>query len=236
MADPSIGYVYRRTSGVEAVIKDKTGENEMHYKDKKIVKIIPVVLLGTSLLWLVISFAVSNIPEKVNYVYTNGKVIKYSWHDVYDIISEVIGFILLALFAVATMQCVKLKLKTKEKLLKIFVFNFSAWLVSTLIIASGNIVVTGVWNEEDYHPQYYEFTNNGKTIVIEEKSFLLKGNGTIYQIENNNAASIIGEFSTDDGGRNYGNYDIQWNDSYVEITYHTFHRKDTSETIWVELK
>jgi len=82
-----------------------------------------------------------------------------------------------------------------------------------------DIAINGLWQKSDYFPVCYEFTDGQHTIVIEEESFLLYGGGTVYQIKDNNNAVIIGNISTDDGGRNHGRYDIKWLNDGCEITY-----------------
>ena len=66
--------------------------------------------------------------------------------------------------------------------------------------------------------------------MIEETSFLLSGGGTVYQINDDSSAVIIHTFRTDDVGRNNGQYEINWHDDYVELTYHTFVTTDSQCT------
>ena len=76
----------------------------------------------------------------------------------------------------------------------------------------------------------YIKTDDIHTIVIEERSFLLYGGGTIYQIYDDNTAAVIGDISTDDGGRNYGRYDIKWFQDSAEITYNYFDLENSKQT------
>ena len=43
-------------------------------------------------------------------------------------------------------------------------------------------------------------------------------------------------FTTDDGGRNNGMYDIVWHQNYAEITYRTFTTENDKKTIVVNFK
>lgn len=49
-----------------------------------------------------------------------------------------------------------------------------------------------------------------------------------------NKAVAIHDFTTDDGGRNYGKYDIRWHGDFIELTYRTFSSEDSrcTEKIW----
>lgn len=99
------------------------------------------------------------------------------------------------------------------------------------MIFFSNIIVIGTYDENDYAPAYYEFSDNIHTIVIEEESFMLYGGGTVYQILDDNKAVEIVRFTTDDGGRNNGKYVIEWFDDCAEITYNTFVDKSSKNTI-----
>lgn len=202
---------------------------------KNIIKILSIASVVITLVWLVISLGISGLPKNETFVYENGRIIIHSWNDIYNIITEVLFSILVVVNMGVMIICIRSKVKAKYKIFKLLILNFGVGVFFTLVILFGSIAVNGLWNEKEYNPQYYEFANNGQTIVIEEKSFLAMGESTIYQVRKDGVANIIGSFVTDDGGRNNGNYNIIWKDDYVEITYHTFQNADDLKTIRVEL-
>lgn len=139
---------------------------------------------------------------------------------------------LLALISslVLTVILIILKIKSGEKIAgKIFLTWMSVVLCYVMFEVS-DIIINGLWEESDYFPVCYEFTDGQHTIVIEEESFMLYGGGTIYRIDDDNNAFVIGHISTDDGGRNNGNYDIKWSDDGCEITYDYCNGEHTKKT------
>jgi hypothetical protein len=64
----------------------------------------------------------------------------------------------------------------------------------------------------------------------------LGGNIVVFQINEDNTAEGIGWAGTDDGYRNYGNYEIEWFDEYVKITFCNGIRSDSFETIECEFE
>lgn len=71
----------------------------------------------------------------------------------------------------------------------------------------------------DYSPQYYEFEDEGRRIVIRENCWELWASGaTVFQINDDNRMLEIGSFSTEEY-LNQGNYDLTWQDDGIVIGY-----------------
>jgi len=68
-----------------------------------------------------------------------------------------------------------------------------------------------------YSPEFYEFSNGVRTIVICESSWLLGGWAEVYQIYEDGTAWCIGKLSTDDGYRNEGDYEVVWQEDGVTL-------------------
>ncbi len=200
---------------------------------KTIVRQLNALSLAVSVTLAVVSFVLGYFPEKVSCVYENGVIISHSWHDVFENVTIVIFAVIFILMVASAVICIRSKLRAKEKIAKVGL-SCLIFVVGSILILFGNIAVVGLWQESDYDPVCYEFTDGSHTIVIEEVSFLLYGGGTVYQIKENNDAVVIGHISTDDGARNNGEYDIDWNNSYAEITYNTFVDDGSRDTVRVE--
>lgn len=188
-------------------------------KITKIIRKIQIISLIVSLVVLAVSFGLSYIPAPATLKYVNNEIVSHSWHDFHESIVLDILLVQLALsFALIIADTVN---KIRNKVRICGSVSFTVFLVVFSYVTSGlSLVFTqGFWSDSDYNPQYYKFTDNNHTIVIEERSFLLYGGGTIYQIHDNNTVSVIGRISTDDGGRNHGRYDIEWSENGAEITY-----------------
>ncbi len=198
-------------------------------KDK--VKIYILASLIVSLIFLVISYFVAKIPENATFFYENNEIVSRSWHDSYLDVAATIDVTIFLLAIALTVWLVVDKIRMRAK---IAAKIGGIWLVEIIcffIFMMAYIFIDGLWDESDFDPVYYEFSDGNHTIVVREESFLLYGGARIFQIMDDNRAVVIGALVTDDGARNNGNYDIVWSDSYVEITYHTFNgNKVSAET------
>ena len=185
----------------------------------KIIRKIQFISIIVSLVVLAMSHRLSCIPAPATLKYVNNEIVSHSWHDFYTSIVVVIMLVQLALYFALIIADIVNKIKNRVKICSSV--SFTVFLVLFSYITSGFSLafMDDFWTDDDYYPQCYMFTDNNHTIVIEERSFLLYGGGTIYQIHDNNKASVIGSISTDDGGRNHGRYDIEWSESGAEITY-----------------
>jgi len=188
------------------------------------VKLIPVIALVISLVFLTVAFLVKDVAvtEFYTYSYKEGKITVHSWHDYFNAALYIIFALVILLLLVQNVICIAMKIRTGERIAKKVLISCLTAAACTVIILLGDIMVNGLYTKDDYNPEYYEFTDGNHTIVIEEKSFLLYGGGTVYQIKSNEEAVVIGKIGTDDGGRNNGDYEIEWFDDRVEITYDTF--------------
>ncbi len=197
---------------------------------RKLTCIISAAVLVLSGLMFAVSFVIDDIPEKKSYIYESGRITTHSWHDTFENISAIVFMAVLFVAILLTVNAFIQKFRHKTDIVKIIVLIWLNTAICCILIFISNVVITGAYSEDDYNPEYYEFSDSGHTIVIKEESFLLYGGGVIYQVKENNEAFVIGEFFTDDGGRNNGNYEIEWHDDYVEITYNTFNLNGSKVT------
>lgn len=190
----------------------------MNGRFRKTVKLIPAVSLCVSLLLLVISFFIQKIPANTSYVYQNKEIVVHSWRETFETFLGIVFLLILLVAFVTTVILIIEKIKSKWKISG-NIFRTWGCVVLCYIIFGFSFLMVTTDDLYDYYPVCYEFFDGHHKIVIEEESFLLYGGGTIYQIDNDNNALVIGHISTDDGGRNNGNYDIEWSDDGCEITY-----------------
>lgn len=201
---------------------------------KKALKIIPLIELGLAAVTLIAAFFISDIPAEYSFVYKDGRIIKHSWHNSFENLTIDLAFIILVLSAILIFIRIAAKIKSKENISPKISLTLISAVFCVIMIGFSDTMVCGLWRDEDYDPQFYKFTDGQHTIVIEERSFLLYGSGTVYQIMDNNDAIIIYNFGTDDGGRNHGNYIINWHDDHAELTYNTFDLKDSKNTAKIQ--
>lgn len=186
-------------------------------KLSKIIRTVQITLLIISLVVLDLSIKLSGFPASATLEYVNNEIVSHSWHDFYEKILAIILLVQIALLLALIIADIVNKIRNKVRICKSV--SFTVFLVAFSFMTSGLSFTFMDDSDNKYNPQYYMFTDNSHTIVIEERSFLMSGRGTVYQIHNDNKAEVIGSINTDDGGRNYGNYDIEWSQEYAEITY-----------------
>ncbi len=197
---------------------------------RRALRIIPAAQLISAALLLIVSFFIRDIPVKVSHFYRNGRIVTDSWHDTFTTIIAALMFIIIILTAVYIIICIAAKVKHKEDISGKIPLAVLIAAVCAVMLFFSDIMVCGLWSDDNYEPEYYEFSDGQHTIVIEEKSFLLHGGGTVYQIMDNDKAVAIHHFTTDDGGRNKGNYTIKWYGDHAEMTYNTFSSGDSKRT------
>ncbi len=176
--------------------------------------VFPIILISTAALFYALA---RKLPNKVFYSYRNNQISSIS-------LLGIIGFCILAMFVI-TAVCAFAILKRKSKqqsdvqIKKWYKSAIKGAVISLVLTAIGAALyaVNSDWNDRD--PKCFEFTDGKHTIVIEEESWLLGGWGTIYQVNDDDTALKLKGFSTDDGYRNQGNYDIKWHDDSADITY-----------------
>lgn len=202
----------------------------MNESIRRVFRIIPALQLISAAVLLIISFFIRDIPVKVSHFYRNGRIVTDSWHETFSTIVAALMFIIIILTAVYIIICIAAKVKHKEDISGKIPLAVLIAAVCAVMLFFSDIMVCGLWGNDDYEPEYYEFSDGQHTIVIEEKSFLLHGGGTIYQIMDNDKAVAIHQFTTDDGGRNKGNYTIKWYSDHAEMAYNTFSSDDSKRT------
>lgn len=172
----------------------------------------------------------------MSYVYRGGKIIEVSWKNQFEAVVNGMALAILIMAVIGIAVCVMQKLRRNALIRKklVAIIGAAVTLVGVLVLAE--IIIVGVDSREDYLPSCYEFTDGKHMIVIEEKSYLLYGGGAIYQIWADGEAILLQEFSTDDGGRNNGDYEIDWYEDFAKITYNVFDLKNSRETIRVEFQ
>lgn len=208
----------------------------MNAKLGKIIKLTPWLFFAIGALMLVSALVMNALPEKVSYFYEGGEIIERSWHDCFRVISVCVTVLVLLWLLTATVTVIVRRIKLKEKTEGKLALLWLAALICIVTIGVSNLSIVGIWTKDIWSPVCYEFTDGIRTIVIEEKSFMLDGRSTIYQIMDDGTAVIIGEFGTDDGIRNNGEYEIEWSDGSAEITYRTFVSADDTDVITVEFE
>lgn len=193
----------------------------------KYLKKLPFIKLITAIVFLIVTCIIKDIPAESTFKYINHKIVSHSWHNTYDNIIAAVFLIYLVSFIILIIYRIIRKIKNQTlQIIVCEIFSLAALFISSCTISY----------EYDYNPQYFEFTDGQHIIVIEEESYLLYGGGTVFQIKNDNQAVMLGKFTTDDGGRNNGKYDIRWYDKYAEITYNYFDTKNSKRTIKVEFE
>ena len=201
----------------------------------KFIKIEPLIALGLSALLLIFAYVLKSTPETLTYTFRNGVIQKHSDHDFFQVIAGLTILLVVLLCFAGSIGCIAVWLRHKQKTAGKAALMWLTTIVCLVLILVASAVAGGQTDDKSYHPEYYPFSNGQHSIVIEEKSFLLGGFGTVYQVKKNGEAHVIGSFQTDDGGRNNGDYTIQWSDAYADITFHTFTDSGKTDTIRVKL-
>ena len=194
----------------------------MRSSNRNLLTIMPFISLGFSVLFLIISITVKDIPEKQKYIYKDNQIIPISWHNIFELFANVLLIAVLSISVVLTIICIIKKIKNKDRIRKYIVLIWLTEFVCFFIILFSDIIVIGLTSKQEFSPECYQFSNGKHTIVIEEESYLLYGGGTVYQIIGDNEAVYLTGFTTDDGARNNGNYNIIWHDDHADISSEQF--------------
>ncbi|MBQ8780592.1 MAG: hypothetical protein IJZ72_02800 [Oscillospiraceae bacterium] len=166
------------------------------------------------ILIIFIACIIGNLEFEETYRYIGGEITLITTRDSATMIILASGCVFPLLFLIEIVLLVKNKAMSFGKvLLSLILLIFSVLCVSFSAICIGGLI-------NEYYPDYYEFSNNGKQIVVCEESYLLSGWGTIYQIDSSGIAVQVGSFGTDDGYRNGGDYEIEWFSNYALIHYY----------------
>lgn len=193
------------------------------------------------LAWIPLSLMIFvNLPEKVSKRYNGEKIIYRSWHDIVRVFVWVmIAIAVISLVWLTVLKIKEMKIQEKKTVGKVVVNVSKLILLWGLILISLFMMSLFLFLRFTLRydgDMYYEYTDGNHTIVIEETSFLLSGDFSVYQINEDNTAVGIGGALTDDGYRNYGEYEMEWTDEYVKITFCNGIRSDSFETIECKFK
>lgn len=192
----------------------------MKNKAEKTINLCFLIEIGLSIILLIVSWFLKDTPKNRTYTYENGQILVHSWQNVYRFIVALLFFTLTTLVIISIIVFLIKKIKHHETTkINPLIASLSKFLLCTLFIGFSYILVIGAWTREGYDSRCYEFSDGKHMILIEEKSFLLSGSVTVYQIKDHNKAIVIHRFNTDDGHRNNGEYELVWHDDSVEITY-----------------
>lgn len=196
-------------------MKEKIHNTTLRYK--KTIHRIWIITILLTIIFLLISLCLQNMEAPITYMYKNKEIISSSWHDIFEkICLSMLLFVAIITIGVYAI-CYKLKKCSGKRILGRVLVSTIVWIFSMIVIGCSKLIVCGVkW---DYAPEYFEFTHQKHKLVIQEKAFLLYGGANIFQVNDDNLAFLIGHFSTDDGGRNHGKYDIQWEENYAILYY-----------------
>lgn len=198
---------------------------------KKIVKLVPKISFGVSLLWLVAGIVLSYAPAYESYTYENGTIIVHSWQNWFALVTDLLLFLVPCGVVVVTVLWIFSKVKWKEAIAIDLVISWLVGIACLFMIVFADAAAVGAVRREDLSPECYTFTDGQHTMVIEEASLLFSGTGTIYQVKDDNTAVVIGTFGTDDGLRNQGVYQIIWFEDGAKITYLFDHNVTRTETV-----
>jgi hypothetical protein len=157
------------------------------------------------------------------YIYTGERIIRQSWHD----IVRVIIWIFLAIIAVSgvwlsVLKIIEMVKQEKKNVCRIawkviqLLFLWVIIFVVLFVISSGLYFRFTARYEGN---TYYEFSDGNHTIVIEEELFFFSGEFSVFQINEDNTAILIGGEMLRDVVPIKNNINIEWFDEYVIIAY-----------------
>lgn len=142
----------------------------MNKHTRRALRIIPLTELVLTSVLLIVSFFIKDIPEKKTYFYRNGRIVTDSWHNTFSSLTCELVFIIIILTAVYIFICIAVKIKYKEDISGKIPLALLITAVCAVMLFFCDIMVCGLWTNEDYEPECYKFSDGQHTIVIEEKS------------------------------------------------------------------
>ena len=192
--------------------------------------VLPLILVLSASFFYILS---GKLPNRTLYSYHNNEITSIT-------VLEIIGYCVLALF-VCTAAAALVFFKPQkgkqcdEQIRKSYKTARRGAAITLVLAAFGvvlyTVVISGLY---DYDSKCFEFSDAQHTVVIEEESWLLGGWWNIYQVNDDGSAEYLRGFSTDDGYRNNGNYDIRWYDDRADITFNN--GNGGMETVTVEFE
>lgn len=199
---------------------------------KKMIRLVPKLSFGGALLLLVSGILLSDVPANESYTYENGVIVVHSWEVWFSRIADLLLLLVLCGVAVVTVLCIISKIKWKEAVAVRLLVSWVVGVACLFMIVFGDAAAVGMARREDFDPKCYTFTDGRHTMVIEETSYLFSVNGTVYQVQDDNTAVVIGTFGTK--LRNRGAYQIEWFENGAQITYLFAHDGTRTETVHFE--
>lgn len=198
---------------------------EMSKKIKDRIRFTLDIFMIIAILMVALCLIFNNIDVKYSYVYKDNQINKYGWRYFIEIICGVLLFLTFIMIIAYSIYTIIFKVKHKEHIgIKSIIFT-----VLIIIVFCGSTWIYMLSALDfDYEPECFKFSDGQRKIVICEESFLLGGWANIYRIDNNKAF-LLDRFTTDDGGRNHGNYELDWADDSVEIYYDNCTDSSTSK-------
>lgn len=190
----------------------------MNKKMRIALKLIPLIELCLVFLLAGVIYILAKLwAGRYIRVYENSKITMRTLHE--KVITPLIGvlfYLIVASCIVITILCIVERIRHDEDTAGLYV---RMWIISGISAAILFVGAVLVESSSDTDPKCFEFSDAQHTVVIEEESWLLGGWGNIYQVNDDGSAQRLSRFSTDDGFRNEGNYDINWHDDSADITY-----------------
>ncbi len=191
---------------------------EIYRKQNRLLIISCLLTIGIIAVLIVSAFILEDIEVVQRYYYKNNEIIIKSWHNLFAEICLWSTIILVIMNFIMLICLVIWKIKGVGKMALKFFITCVLLVATILIIPFAELMVCG-FDIEWYEPEYYSFTDERHTIVICETSFGLSGWGDVFEVQQDGRAYLIGNFWTDDGLRNYGDYQIEWRQDGATIYY-----------------
>ena len=207
----------------------------MSKKKLKLLRLIPIIELGLVLVFAGVScLLVKWLAGKYTRSESNNGIRIDALRDTVVMgIAKALIFIIVISCIVITVVCIIERVRRDADVGRLYARTWIISGISVLILLFGCITFNGEWLGGT-DPKCFEYTDGQHTMVIKEESWLLGGWGTVYQVEESGKAVVLKGFTTDDGYRNEGNYDIRWSDDSADITFNN--GQGGKETITVEFK
>lgn len=185
----------------------------------------------------VLSMLYGIFPEKTYYFYYSKKIIELSWHNAARVIVWIaIATAIISLVWLTVLKIIDAREQGKKHKWLAAIKYICLWALVFILMFLMTVFLFLRFTLRYDGDECFEFTDGNHKIVIQESSFLLSGHLSVFQINKDHTAEGIGGAGTDDGYRNYGNYEIEWFDEYVKITFCNGIRSDSFETIECEFE
>ncbi len=202
----------------------------MSKKMKNLLRLVPLIELGLVVLLSGISYILAKLwAGKYLRIEKSNSIIMRSLHEeVVDTLIRIMLYLIVVCCIVITVVCIVERVRHDADVGRLYAMT---WIISGVCAAALFIGSVLVGSSSDTDPKCFEFTDNKHNIVIEEESWLLGGWGNIYQVYDDGSAKKLNSFSTDDGYRNNGSYEITWYDDHADITFTFDDYKNTRKTV-----